>query len=91
MPKNNDQELYKSIEVKNHSSFSDDSSFIQNIHNHIEALSFFRFYPDLFIDLITPKAGSIKLGLDQRVFLRILVRFPRAYCVFPRGWVFTMP
>lgn len=36
--------------------------------------------------MITPKSGSIKLGLDQRVFLRILVRFPRAYCVFPRGY-----
>lgn len=67
MPKNKDQELYESIEVKNHSSFSDDSSFIQNIHNHVAALAFYRWFPDLFIDLITPKAGSIKLGLDQRV------------------------
>ena len=89
MRKSKDQEVLDAIEVKNFSSFADDSSFIQNIQNHVEALSMFRFYPDLFIDLITPKAGSIKLGLDQRVFLRVLVRFSRAYCVFPRGWVFN--
>ena len=83
--KNKQREIYESVEVKNHSSFSEDSSFIQNIAKHVEALAFFRWYADLFLDLITPKSGGIKLGLDQRVFLRVLTRFPRAYCVFPRG------
>lgn len=43
-------------------------------------------FPDLFLDLITPTSGGIKLGLDQRVFLRCLIRFPNVYAVFPRGY-----
>lgn len=71
---------------QNFSSFPDDSDFIKNIGNYITFLAWARWFPDLFLDLITPKSGSIKLGLDQRIFLRILVRFPRAYIVFPRGY-----
>lgn len=69
----------------NNSSFPNDSAFYQNIHKYVEFLAFVRQYPDLFLDMITPKSGGIKLGLDQRVFLRVIMRFPRAYCVFPRG------
>ena len=42
MRKSKDQEVLDAIEVKNFSSFADDSSFIQNIQNHVEALAFFR-------------------------------------------------
>lgn len=70
----------------NHSNFSDESSFMKNIHNYVELISYLRFYPDILVDMITPKSGSIKLGLDQRIFLRVLLRFPRAYVVFPRGY-----
>lgn len=42
--------------------------------------------PDLFLDLITPETGGIRLDLDQRVFLRALFRFLRVYGVFPRGY-----
>lgn len=70
----------------NHSNFSDESSFMKNIHNYVELIAFLRFYPDILVDMITPKSGSIKLGLDQRIFLRVLLRFPRAYVVFPRGY-----
>ena len=41
--------------------------------------------PDLFLDLITPETGGIRLDLDQRVFIRVLVRFASVYGVFPRG------
>ena len=70
----------------NNSSFPNDSTFYENIHKYVELLAYVRFYPDIFLDLITPKKGGIKLGLDQRVFLRVIMRFPRAYCVFPRGY-----
>lgn len=42
--------------------------------------------PDLFLDLITPETGGIRLDLDQRVFIRVLVRFASVYGVFPRGY-----
>ena len=71
---------------KNYSSFPDDSSFIQNIDKYVEFLSWARWNPDLFLDLITPTSGGIRLGIDQRVFLRCLSRFPRVYAVFPRGY-----
>ena len=41
---------------------------------------------DLFLDLITPETGGIRLDLDQRVFLRGLGRFMRLYGTFPRGY-----
>ena len=71
---------------KNYSSFPDDSSFIQNIDKYVEFLLWARWNPDLFLDLITPTAGGIRLGLDQRVFLRCLSRFQNVYAVFPRGY-----
>lgn len=43
------------------------------------------WYPDLFLDLITPEEGRIVLDFDQRVFLRATVRFFSVYGVFPRG------
>lgn len=60
--------------------------FQQNIDKWVEFISWARFYPDLFLDLITPETGGIRLDLDQRVFLRALVRFPSVYGVFPRGY-----
>lgn len=42
-------------------------------------------YPDLFLDLIKPKSGGIKLHSDQRTFMRIAVRFLSMYGVYPRG------
>ena len=78
------------LKPQNKSSFPDDSDFIKNIDKYVEFLAFCRWYGDLFLDLITPSSGGIKLGLDQRIFLRILTRFPSAYIVFPRGCL-TMP
>lgn len=42
--------------------------------------------PDLFLDLITPPEGGIRLDLDQRVFMRAMCRFTSVYGVFPRGY-----
>lgn len=42
--------------------------------------------PDLFLDLITPEVGGIKLHPDQRVYLRCILRFVAMYGVFPRGY-----
>lgn len=61
-------------------------TFEKNINKWVEFLSWARFFPDLFLDLITPETGGIRLGLDQRVLLRSLTRFYSTYGVFPRGY-----
>lgn len=47
--------------------------------------SWARWNFDLFLDLITPPEGGIRLDLDQRVFMRSMGRFLSVYGVFPRG------
>lgn len=64
----------------------EDGLLKDNIENYIEFLSWARFYPDLFLDLIKPKKGGINLHSDQRTFMRVAVRFYSMYGVFPRGW-----
>lgn len=48
--------------------------------------SFARWFPDLFLDLIKPQKGGLNLHLDQRVYLRAMLRFMSFYGVFPRGY-----
>ncbi|MBL4950996.1 hypothetical protein JK635_01920 [Neobacillus sp. YIM B02564] len=65
-------------------------SFTRNLDKYIDFVSWARFYPDLFWDLITPETGGIRLDLDQRVFLRCIARFISNYGVFPRGYGKTL-
>lgn len=62
------------------------SIFGDNLQKYIEFASWFNWYPDLFLDLIAPEKGGIKLHPDQRVYLRAIMRFVSIYGVFPRGW-----
>lgn len=41
---------------------------------------------DLFLDLIKPPKGGLNLHLDQRIYLRAMLRFIAFYGVFPRGY-----
>lgn len=61
-----------------------------NIENWKEFVSWAIWYPDLFLDLIKPEKGGITLDMDQRVYLRCLMRFVSIYGVMPRGWSKTM-
>lgn len=61
-------------------------NFTRNLDKWIKFISWAKWMPDLFLDLISPETGGIKLDLDQRVFLRSIVRFISVYGVFPRGW-----
>lgn len=63
-----------------------DDKFSNNLNKWVNFISWARWFPDLFLDLITPETGGIRLDLDQRVFLRCLFRFLRVYGVFPRGY-----
>ena len=63
----------------------DDSIFGKNLKKYYELVSWGRWMPDLFLDLLRPEHGGIKLHTDQRVFLRCDVRFMSMYGVFSRG------
>ena len=56
-----------------------------NLDNWEYFCSFCRWYPDLFFDLIKPQKGGLNLHLDQRIYLRAMMRFASFYGVFPRG------
>lgn len=67
------------------------SMFLRNIEKHKKFVSWARWNPDLFLDMIRPvhkdgTIGGLSLHLDQRVFLRCALRFWSMYGVFPRGW-----
>ena len=62
------------------------SKFEKNIEKYKQFLSWCRWYPDLFLDLIKPESGGITLYADQRVFMRAILRFQSVYGVFPRGY-----
>ncbi|MDI3311787.1 MAG: hypothetical protein QJR05_10240 [Thermoanaerobacterium sp.] len=48
--------------------------------------SFFRQYPDIFIDTITPKESKFKLFFYQRIFLRVCLRYRYVYATFTRAF-----
>ena len=48
--------------------------------------SIFTAYPDVFLDLITPENGTIKLFFYQRIFLRAAMRFKVVYVTACRAW-----
>lgn len=66
------------------------TSFEKNLKKWSDVVSYFRWFPDAFWDVLTPKTGSIRLDLDQRVFLRALARFPTGYYVFSRAYGKTL-
>ena len=67
-----------------------DDKFIQNLDKWMEIVSWGRWFPDLWYDLISPETGKIFLDCDQRMVMRSLARFKYVYCVFPRGWSKTL-
>lgn len=63
----------------------------RNLQQWSDLIGYYRAYPDLWYDLITPETGAlIKLDLDQRFELRCLARFKATYNVKPRGSGKTM-
>lgn len=67
----------------------DDSVFGKNLPNYYDFISWARWFPDLFLDLMKPEKGGIKLHLDQRIFLRSDIRFMNMYGTFSRGYAKT--
>ncbi len=78
-----DAELTQQVDVMG----KDGGDFISNnIETLSDLVSYWRWYPDHFLDLLTPETGGIKLHTDQRIYLRVISRFYSTYGVFPRGW-----
>lgn len=58
----------------------------EHLDKWLEFISFLKWYPDYYYDLIKPKTGKLfNFDLDQRIMLRTLVRFPYNYLCIPRG------
>lgn len=53
-----------------------------------ELISFFRWYPDLFVDWLASlnPDNKFRFYYYQRVFLRAALRHRYVYCVFPRAY-----
>lgn len=61
------------------------SSF-ESLREHFKKFaSFYRMYPDLFIDRISPPDSKIKLFFYQRIMLRVLFRYEQVYFTMARG------
>lgn len=67
----------------------DDSVFGKNLYNCYEFISWARWYPDLFADLLRTEKSNFNMHFDQRVFLRSDVRFMNMYGTFSRGYAKT--
>lgn len=57
-----------------------------NYELYTKYINFFTVYPDLFIDMITPKGSNFKLFPYQRIFLRACMRYRYHYCTAPRAF-----
>lgn len=66
------------------------ANFEKHLDQWTDFCSWCRWMPDLFLDLIKPERGGINLHLDQRIYLRSIMRFVSIYGVFPRGWSKTL-
>jgi hypothetical protein len=63
----------------------------ENLEDCINLVSFFRQYPDIFVDFIKGPDSTFKFMFYQRIFLRIVMRHRYVYATFPRkrisaGW-----
>ena len=64
---------------------------IQAVMPHLrDHISFWREYPDLFVDFMQTggdpdKKLTFNLFFYQRVFLRVAIRYKYVYAVFPRA------
>jgi hypothetical protein len=55
-------------------------------HIFIQYASFWRAYPDIFIDMITPPDSNFRLFFYQRIFLRAAMRHRYMYATFTRAF-----
>ena len=66
--------------------YKENANFLKHLDKWVQFVSWARWNPDLFYDLITPETGGIVIDIDERIFLRSTARFLSCYGVFPRGY-----
>jgi len=80
MAKTNDVSILRRIVTKN--------DILENFEEYQKALAFYRWYPDLFVDLLVEASGedcTFKLYAYQRLMLRTMARYPEVNLTFSRG------
>lgn len=58
----------------------------ENLNKVRDLISFYREYPDLFVDSIKGPDSTFNFRFTQRIFLRCIMRHKYVYCVFTRGF-----
>lgn len=59
--------------------------FDKNKEKWRELCSYFRHYPDKFLDFISPPDAKISLYFYQRIYLRIMMRYRKVFITATRG------
>jgi hypothetical protein len=61
-------------------------NILKKIDKYGEAINTFMVYPDIFIDIITPKNTKFSLFFSQRMVLRAMARSRQSFFTFARGY-----
>ena len=59
---------------------------LAELDNIRSLISFFRQYPDLYVDFIKGPDCNFQFMFYQRIFLRVVMRHRRVYATFPRAY-----
>ena len=59
---------------------------LSNMDGLRKLISFFRQYPDIFVDFIKGKDSTFNFLFYQRIFLRIVMRHRYVFATFPRAY-----
>lgn len=59
---------------------------VDNIVELSNYVAYWREYPDKLIDYLTPEESNFSLYFYQRLFLRIIFRYPYTYATFTRAY-----
>ena len=77
------------LDLSSNKSIIKDEVSSERLRENLTALrkeiSFYREYPDLFVDTIKGPDCTFKFRFTQRIFLRTIMRHRYVYCVFTRG------
>lgn len=58
----------------------------ENFENYGKAIDIFLAYPDVFVDLLSPKDSEFSLFFVQRIVLRVMARYRQSYSTFTRAF-----
>lgn len=88
------------MSVEKVSSYKNEYTKEEQLDRWSELIAYFRWYPDIFLDWITPtetdeETGEVRrvgitLGADQRLLLRSMLRFAYNFDVLSRGYGKTL-